>query len=115
MYSIFLLFLFFFLRIPRPPRSTLFPYTTLFRSVRSLGMVSALQMTALVNVLVGLTAVGLARRHGAMVRSEPATAPTSVPASNTFHWSCALVALTGGVSMGLEVLASRSLILIFGA
>src|SRR5204863_9932852 len=26
------LFLFFFLRIRRPPRSTLFPYTTLFRS-----------------------------------------------------------------------------------
>src|SRR3712207_8793050 len=24
----------FFLRIPRPPRSTLFPYTTLFRSAR---------------------------------------------------------------------------------
>src|SRR6266513_2572390 len=28
-------FLFFFLMIPRPPRSTLFPYTTLFRSRRS--------------------------------------------------------------------------------
>src|SRR3712207_8646459 len=27
---------FFFLRIPRPPRSTLFPYTTLFRSAASL-------------------------------------------------------------------------------
>src|SRR6266478_9782234 len=27
----FLLFLFFFLMIRRPPRSTLFPYTTLFR------------------------------------------------------------------------------------
>src|SRR5262245_65093758 len=26
------LYLFFFLMIPRPPRSTLFPYTTLFRS-----------------------------------------------------------------------------------
>src|SRR5437867_8718963 len=26
--------LFFFLMIPRPPRSTLFPYTTLFRSCR---------------------------------------------------------------------------------
>src|SRR5438309_10631555 len=25
-------FIFFFLMIPRPPRSTLFPYTTLFRS-----------------------------------------------------------------------------------
>src|SRR5205807_10625588 len=28
-----LFFFFFFLLIPRPPRSTLFPYTTLFRSV----------------------------------------------------------------------------------
>src|SRR5689334_24995075 len=27
------LFFFFFLMIPRPPRSTLFPYTTLFRSI----------------------------------------------------------------------------------
>src|SRR5437660_9699941 len=29
----FLLFFLFFLLIPRPPRSTLFPYTTLFRSL----------------------------------------------------------------------------------
>src|SRR5215208_7930157 len=29
--------LFFFLRIRRPPRSTLFPYTTLFRAHRSVG------------------------------------------------------------------------------
>src|SRR5438552_14716426 len=29
------LLLFFFLMIPRPPRSTLFPYTTLFRSTRT--------------------------------------------------------------------------------
>src|SRR5204863_10224001 len=29
---LFLFFLFFFLMIRRPPRSTLFPYTTLFRS-----------------------------------------------------------------------------------
>src|SRR6266480_5189339 len=32
MCSLFLCFFFFFLMIPRPPRSTLFPYTTLFRS-----------------------------------------------------------------------------------
>src|SRR6516225_9678363 len=31
-YFFFFLFLFFFLMIRRPPRSTLFPYTTLFRS-----------------------------------------------------------------------------------
>src|SRR3989442_11537694 len=32
-----LLFIFFFLMIRRPPRSTLFPYTTLFRSLLSVG------------------------------------------------------------------------------
>src|SRR2546430_17075649 len=31
--SMYYLFLFFFLMIRRPPRSTLFPYTTLFRSL----------------------------------------------------------------------------------
>src|SRR3712207_7158540 len=33
--------MFFFLMIRRPPRSTLFPYTTLFRSVRLLGALVA--------------------------------------------------------------------------
>src|SRR5947209_18084687 len=32
MFILSLIFLFFFLMIRRPPRSTLFPYTTLFRS-----------------------------------------------------------------------------------
>src|SRR2546422_3801849 len=31
-----MIFLFFFLMIRRPPRSTLFPYTTLFRSLKGL-------------------------------------------------------------------------------
>src|SRR5256885_17244717 len=34
-YSILIFYQFFFLMIRRPPRSTLFPYTTLFRSPRS--------------------------------------------------------------------------------
>src|SRR5438552_14845759 len=33
--TFFLIFFFFFLMIRRPPRSTLFPYTTLFRSVEA--------------------------------------------------------------------------------
>src|SRR2546422_10124224 len=37
--SSFLFLLFFFLMIRRPPRSTLFPYTTLFRSARAAGAV----------------------------------------------------------------------------
>src|SRR5580698_4774929 len=36
--SLFLLFFFFFLMIRRPPRSTLFPYTTLFRSRHGEGL-----------------------------------------------------------------------------
>src|SRR5256884_1581023 len=36
----FLLFFFFFLMIRRPPRSTLFPYTTLFRSIHNGDLVS---------------------------------------------------------------------------
>src|SRR3989442_14113217 len=36
-YSLFSLLIFFFLMIRRPPRSTLFPYTTLFRSELALG------------------------------------------------------------------------------
>src|SRR5438552_13443385 len=35
MYLFFIYFFFFFLMIPRPPRSTLFPYTTLFRSCKN--------------------------------------------------------------------------------
>src|SRR6266581_7315986 len=48
-----------------------------FYLVRALGMVSSLQLTALVNLLVGLTAVGLARRQGEMVRTATATSPSS--------------------------------------
>src|SRR3712207_8851853 len=49
---------FFFLMIRRPPRSTLFPYTTLFRSV-DLGMVKNVAIDGgRVAVLVALTVPG---------------------------------------------------------
>src|SRR6185369_3953615 len=68
-----------------------------FYLVRALGMVSSLQLTALVNVLIGITAVGLARRQGNTPRTAAATTPSSESASNKSHWGSALVALTGGV------------------
>src|SRR5439155_21165692 len=37
-------FSFFFLLIPRPPRSTLFPYTTLFRSRRGKGGLTVVEV-----------------------------------------------------------------------
>src|SRR5690606_41724994 len=39
--------LFFFLRIRRPPRSTLFPYTTLFRSLAAFALISGYAWVAL--------------------------------------------------------------------
>jgi hypothetical protein len=89
-----------------------------FYLVQGLGMVASVQLTALVNVLIGFTAVGLARRLGDVAKTARPAAPSRGPADlapGAFRWSCGLVALTGGVSMGLEVLASRSLVLIFGA
>src|SRR5262245_64378110 len=54
----FLLLLFFFLMIRRPPRSTLFPYTTLFRSLRVSGIVMRLRMfLLLITFLKGKSAV----------------------------------------------------------
>src|SRR2546425_13176048 len=53
---LFLVFFFFFLMIRRPPRSTLFPYTTLFRSL-------------LYRALEGRPA---ARRPGGLTPGDPA-------------------------------------------
>src|SRR6266404_8066441 len=44
--SFFFFFFFFFLMIRRPPRSTLFPYTTLFRSTTRAALVARASETA---------------------------------------------------------------------
>jgi predicted membrane-bound spermidine synthase len=92
-----------------------------FYLVQSWGMVAALQLTALANVIIGFIVIGLARR-GAVSPAAPTPSPTavagSVPAPTKgvpLLWMGLLVFLTGGVSMGLEVLASRSLALLFGS
>src|SRR5438874_5361032 len=46
--------IFFFLRIPRPPRSTLFPYTTLFRSGSGIGS-AAVQVAKLAGAAAIIT------------------------------------------------------------
>src|SRR5260370_9542282 len=48
----------FFLMIRRPPRSTLFPYTTLFRSIMG-GIVSDVALTSKAITLKGLVALAL--------------------------------------------------------
>src|SRR2546430_8560889 len=62
-------FLFFFLMIRRPPRSTLFPYTTLFRSPASAGGQNA--QHNLFSFLLFLAAAEIIKqRHAVRLRSE---------------------------------------------
>ncbi len=93
-----------------------------FVLVRWLGMSMTMETTALVNWLIGLIAVGigltqtvqLSKSNQNLSPSSPPADPPPVPTA-IFRWSCVLVALTGAVSMGLEILASRCLCLVFGA
>src|SRR6185503_14102241 len=77
-------------------------------------MVSSLQIVALSNVLIGLTAIVLGKRESlrSTVASQSPTEP--LPAEGSWRWFGLLVAVTGGVSMGLEVVSSRALALIVG-
>lgn len=87
-----------------------------FYLVQNLGLVATLQAAALLNILIGGAAIVLGRDE-----ALPASSATNVSSETgetspaTLRWAGALVAMTGGVSMGLEVLASRSLALIFGS
>src|SRR5256885_5604664 len=84
-----LLLFFFFLMIRRPPRSTLFPYTTLFRSVNGDGIAggfctlpSAVFGVAAFLHLVEVTLVGVAAQIGReddFPRSEEHTSELQSP------------------------------------
>src|SRR5258708_21219901 len=67
---------FFFLMIRRPPRSTLFPYTTLFRSTATL-MHSGLPVKKLALIALGGKNVDLGGRR--IIRSEEHTSELQSP------------------------------------
>src|SRR6266478_9403420 len=67
-----LLFFFFFLMIRRPPRSTLFPYTTLFRSVGP-DVPVGLCLDRSLKFVVG--ALGILKAGGAYLPLDPAYPP----------------------------------------
>src|SRR2546426_12323675 len=75
-YAILLYFYFFFLMIRRPPRSTLFPYTTLFRS---LDAVCRVAVGRHVERLVGILRVVKIIRNSELVRSEEHTSELQSP------------------------------------
>ena len=91
-----------------------------FYLIQTYGMSGTLLMTALVNLFIGLIAAILSKMHEEdLVANKPSVehpapvAPAAVPPATTL-WFAMLVALTGGVSMGLEVLSARALALIAG-
>ena len=92
-----------------------------FYLIQTWGLVAGLQMTALLNVLIGGTAFILGRPQTLYEVLAAQAAPTGSARGDTrspskaLRWAAVVVAMTGGVSMGLEVLASRSLALIFGS
>src|SRR5260370_31370054 len=67
--------LFFFLMIRRPPRSTLFPYTTLFRSLRRLTLIAA---------VAGAIA---AQSRAAESQSTPGVSDTQIKIGQTIAYS----------------------------
>ncbi len=111
-----------------------------FFLVQNLGLVATLQTAAMVNGIIGLLAILLSQRQEKdFVRasqtpregSDASTivdrncssgaTPTAAGLENgigaglPLRWACLVVAVAGGISMGLEVLAARSLSLIFGS
>src|SRR3712207_7624621 len=72
--------LFFFLMIRRPPRSTLFPYTTLFRSTRRQSRYHA---PLLARVAIGCTRASYSRCSGASPRRLRACEMPLLPATLT--------------------------------
>ena len=93
-----------------------------FWLVEWLGLRKTMDTSAAVNIIIGLTAIIIGKTQIAErpVKSQSAAAPKSKSdqrqsSAAAFRQACLMVALTGAVAMGLQVLASRCLCLIFGA
>src|SRR2546422_5885161 len=84
-----LIFLFFFLMIRRPPRSTLFPYTTLFRSIDQTGPLARVRTgTAR---WCGAPRAGAPSRLGPWVRVRPRSEEHTSELQSRLHLVCRLL------------------------
>lgn len=89
-----------------------------FFLVQNFGMARTLQITATINIVVGILAILISQDVSARTEQLESTtleSTTEIVPPEMLRWAGLIVAVTGGVSMGLEVLASRSLALIFGS
>src|SRR5256885_12733282 len=69
--------------IRRPPRSTLFPYTTLFRSVQVVGVIGSdypkAELQRLAKMGCGIDLAGVSEAQGEITRSEEHTSELQSP------------------------------------
>ncbi len=89
-----------------------------FWLVQNLGLLATLQVTGLINVLIGAAAGWLSRKQTfpeSKLLATTAENSAELTSTLSWRWACATVALTGAVAMAMEVLASRSLAMIFGS
>ncbi|MGZ8899864.1 MAG: fused MFS/spermidine synthase [Limisphaerales bacterium] len=91
-----------------------------FYLIQNYGMIGTLTLAAIANVFIGLIAGLLAKKEQSELLTEPprvqpaAGLSDAAAAPASAKWFAMLVALTGGVSMGLQVLSARSLALVAG-
>src|SRR5256885_8198037 len=105
---------FFFLMIRRPPRSTLFPYTTLFRSLG--GLMGCVAIGAMFSLAVLLGPISAATGWSRAAISSAMTLDFLVMGFAGFAWGAAsdrlgtrVVVLTGAIILGAGLwLASRA-------
>src|SRR3712207_7069296 len=98
---------FFFLMIRRPPRSTLFPYTTLFRSV-AISIVPALDALFLHPELVIVAVVVVAGSHAGVPLTNTAVAAIPVgDASDTDRKSTRLNSSHANISYAVFCLKKK--------
>jgi spermidine synthase len=87
-----------------------------FCLVQRFGLIGTLQITAGTNLGIGFAAILLGYRktekHPCDINAVP---EQGQPPSTSLHRAGLVVAVTGAISMGLELLSSRSLALIFGS
>lgn len=98
-----------------------------FFLIPNYGMPATMNAAAVVNLLIGAIALAIAGRKSAMAAPLPKDRERPVrgqqddrladepSALRVLRRACIVVTLTGAVSMGLEILASRCLALIFGS
>src|SRR5437660_5747631 len=79
-------FLFFFLMIRRPPRSTLFPYTTLFRSMT---LTTVLYLScALISGHLAMMLMELTKRRSQMPREDRKSGSAGMPRPISYAVFC---------------------------